>query len=85
MRRTPFKIVAGGQTGVDRAALDWAIDRGIRHGGWCPKGRRAEDGMVPRRYRLNSSCTTYSREAVCFFELVTGDESLWRALLDSGK
>ena len=33
-----------GQTGVDRAALDWAIAHGIEHGGWCPAGRRAEDG-----------------------------------------
>jgi hypothetical protein len=33
------KIVSGGQTGADRAALDWAIENGIPHGGWCPKGR----------------------------------------------
>ena len=31
------KIVSGGQTGVDRAALDWAIETGIEHGGWCPE------------------------------------------------
>ena len=55
MRRSRFKIVSGGQTGVDRAALDWAIAHGVRHGGWCPKGRRAEDGIIPRRYRLKET------------------------------
>jgi hypothetical protein len=45
-------VVSGGQTGVDRAALDVAIALGIPHGGWCPRGRRAEDGMVPARYAL---------------------------------
>lgn len=47
-----MKIVSGGQTGADRAALDWAIDHGIHHGGWCPEGRHAEDGTIPARYRL---------------------------------
>jgi hypothetical protein len=46
------KIVSGGQTGVDRAALDAAIELGIPHGGWCPKGRRAEDGPIPACYAL---------------------------------
>ena len=46
------KIVSGGQTGADRAALDWAIDHGVPHGGWCPKGRLAEDGPIPARYQL---------------------------------
>jgi putative molybdenum carrier protein len=46
------KIVSGGQTGADRAALDWAIGRGIPHGGWCPKGRKAEDGVIDRLYNL---------------------------------
>jgi len=55
MRKSPFKIIAGGQTGVDRAALDWAIAQGVRRGGWCPKGRRAEDGIIPRRYRLQET------------------------------
>jgi hypothetical protein len=39
----PMKIISGGQTGVDRAALDVAIERGMSWGGWCPKGGRAED------------------------------------------
>lgn len=46
------RIVSGGQTGVDRGALDAAIQLGIAHGGWCPRGRLAEDGTIPRRYQL---------------------------------
>lgn len=46
------KIVSGGQTGVDRAALDVAIALGIPHGGWCPKGRLAEDGTIDAHYQL---------------------------------
>jgi len=46
------KIISGGQTGADRAALDWAIQRKLSHGGWCPKGRHAEDGPIPAKYQL---------------------------------
>jgi hypothetical protein len=46
------KIMSGGQTGVDRAALDFAIRRGIPHGGYCPKGRRCESGRIAAKYRL---------------------------------
>lgn len=46
------KIVSGGQTGADRAALDVALERGIPHGGWIPRGRLTEDGPLPGRYRL---------------------------------
>jgi hypothetical protein len=46
------KIISGGQTGADRAALDVAIKLGIPHGGWVPKGRLAEDGPLPKSYRL---------------------------------
>lgn len=46
------RIVSGGQTGVDRGALDAAIFLGIDHGGWCPRGRLAEDGPIPLRYEL---------------------------------
>lgn len=49
------KIISGGQTGADRAALDWAIENTIAHGGWCPKGRHAEDGMISDRYRLEET------------------------------
>jgi len=44
------KIVSGGQTGADRGGLDAAIEVGIPHGGWCPKGRFAEDGKIPDKY-----------------------------------
>jgi hypothetical protein len=49
------KIVSGGQTGVDRAALDVAMAMGIPCGGWCPAGRRAEDGALPQRYPLRET------------------------------
>lgn len=49
------KIVSGGQIGVDRAALDWAIEHGLPHGGWCPKGRIAEDGPIDSRYELQET------------------------------
>ena len=49
------KIVSGGQTGADRAALDWAIDNGIPHGGWCPAGRLAEDGVIDSKYNLRET------------------------------
>jgi hypothetical protein len=42
-----YKIISGGQTGVDRAALDIAIELGLEYGGWCPKGSRAEDLLLP--------------------------------------
>jgi hypothetical protein len=49
------KIVSGGQTGVDRAALDVALEIGLPCGGWCPQGRRAEDGPIPPRYPLTET------------------------------
>lgn len=47
-----IEIVSGGQTGVDRAALDVALELGLPCGGWCPEGRLAEDGPIPERYPL---------------------------------
>ncbi len=49
------KIVSGGQTGVDRAALDVAVAYDVPVGGWCPRGRRAEDGPIPDRYPLEET------------------------------
>jgi len=49
------KIVSGGQTGVDRAALDVALELGLPAGGWCPRGRRAEDGPIDSRYPLTET------------------------------
>lgn len=49
------QIVSGGQTGVDRAALDVAVHLQIPHGGWCPRGRLAEDGPIPSSYQLRET------------------------------
>jgi hypothetical protein len=50
-----LKIISGGQTGVDRAALEWALANGVPHGGWCPKGRKAEDGVIPPQFQLQET------------------------------
>lgn len=57
------RIVSGGQTGVDRAALDVAILLGMPHSGWCPRGRLAEDGAISIHYNLQEteSCRYYVR------------------------
>jgi predicted Rossmann-fold nucleotide-binding protein len=55
------KIISGGQTGADRAALDFAIEHNIPYGGWVPKGRKTEDGALPDKYNLQEmSSTEYS-------------------------
>ncbi len=69
--RTPFRhlpmwmprqIVSGGQTGVDRAALDWACLHRIPHGGWCPRGRLAVDGSLAPFYQLTETDSTGYRQ-----------------------
>ena len=55
-------IISGGQTGVDRAALDFALRHNFDHGGWCPAGRIAEDGAVPPAYCLQETPTSYYEE-----------------------
>ena len=47
------KIISGGQTGADQAALDVAVKYNIPYGGWIPRGRRTEAGPLPSRYRLS--------------------------------
>lgn len=56
------KIISGGQTGADRAALDLALKFNIEHGGWMPKGRKTEDGPLPVKYHLTEMATTDYRE-----------------------
>ncbi len=48
-------LVSGGQTGADRAALDVAIRHSFPHGGWCPAGRKAEDGPIGGQYNLSET------------------------------
>lgn len=52
------KIISGGQTGVDRAALDVALELGIPCGGWCPRNRLAEDGRIAGQYPLKETATS---------------------------
>jgi hypothetical protein len=51
------KIISGGQTGADRAALDFAISQKISYGGWLPRGRTTEDGPLPLKYNLQEMPT----------------------------
>jgi hypothetical protein len=64
MTKTPLTlmIVSGGQTGADRAALDFAIRAGLPHDGWCPLGRLAEDGPLDARYELRETPTSQYAE-----------------------
>ena len=57
MTRRIQRIVSGGQTGADRGGLDAAIAAGVAHGGWCPRGRRAEDGVIPAKYQLQETAS----------------------------
>lgn len=58
MNDRELTIVSGGQTGADRAALDFAIEHSMPHGGWCPRGRIAEDGRLAPCYRLQETDTS---------------------------
>jgi len=53
-----IKIVSGGQTGADRGGLDAAIYCKIPHGGWCPNGRKAVDGVIPDKYQLQETASS---------------------------
>lgn len=55
-------IISGGQSGIDRAALDFALENDIQCGGWCPLGRLAEDGIISNKYPLKETSTTEYKE-----------------------
>jgi len=87
---TLTKIVSGGQTGVDRGALDAALAVGFPCGGWCPADRRAEDGPIPQRYPLTPLPGAAYRQrtrqnvidsdgtAIVFYESLSGGTKLTR-------
>jgi len=57
-----LKIISGGQTGVDRAALDFALQNNMPCGGWCPKGRFGEDGIIADKYPMKETSSSDSKE-----------------------
>jgi hypothetical protein len=87
-----MKIVSGGQTGVDRGALDAALAVGFACGGWCPGDRAAEDGVIPEKYRLMPLPNGGYRErtrlnvvdsdgtAILYYEALSGGTRLTRNL-----
>lgn len=62
---TPQLILSGVQTGVDRAALDWAISHGMAHGVLCARGRTALDGPIPERYKLKETESLRYNQRTC--------------------
>ncbi len=62
MIQLPDIIISGGQTGVDRAALDVALKHKISCGGWCPRGRWAENGPIPKKYPLQETTSVNTEE-----------------------
>lgn len=70
-----MKIISGGQTGVDRAALDVALELKIECGGFCPKGRKSEDGIIPEKYPLIETATGKYAERT-EMNVKTGDGTL---------
>ncbi len=58
-----IKIITGGQTGVDQAAMDAAIELGLLTGGWCPPGRECDNGIIPSKYKLRETTARCSPDA----------------------
>lgn len=91
------KIISGGQTGADRAALDFAIKHNIPYGGWLPKGRKIEDGTLPEKYQLKEMPTgEYSKRTeqnildsdgtlIVSHEYLTGGSALTEFLAEKHK
>ena len=79
------RIISGGQTGVDRAVLDAAIELGFPHGGWCPRGRTAEDGRIPQKYHLKETLSSdYSVRTRWNVRDADGTLILYREPLEGG-
>jgi hypothetical protein len=58
------KVISAGQTGAEREALQFAVENDLEFGGWCPKGRRAEDGEIPEDYGLQETNSEELTECV---------------------
>lgn len=69
------RVISGGQTGVDRAALDVSLELGVPCGGWCPRGRRAEDGRIPERFPLKE-CTSRNYSVRTRLNVIESDGTL---------
>jgi hypothetical protein len=83
--RLPERVVSGGQTGVDRAALDAALALGLACGGWCPRGRLAEDGRIPERYPLQETPSVeYPQRTEWNVRDSDGTLILYRGVLEGG-
>ncbi len=90
-------IVSGGQAGVDRAALDAAMESGVSIGGWCPEGRKAEDGPIAAKYPLKvlpgagylqrtlKNVQDSDGTAIIFFNSLRGGTKLTRVYCDNEK
>ena len=79
------KIISGAQTGVDRAALDVALDLNIPCSGWCPKGRRAEDGPIPNKYPVQETeARNYTKRTKLNVQDSDGTLIINRGELDGG-
>ncbi|MCD4772615.1 MAG: putative molybdenum carrier protein [Bacteroidales bacterium] len=79
------KIISGGQTGVDRAALDFAIKNNISCGGMCPKGRLAEDGKISEKYLLSETSTSeYTQRTIENVKLSDGTLILFKDEMGKG-
>ena len=78
------QIISGGQTGADRAALDAASDASFPHGGFCPKGRLAEDGSLDERYQLAEINGGYKQRTRKNAETSDGTVIFYQALLEGG-
>lgn len=79
------RIISGGQTGVDRAGLDFAIAQNIEHGGWCLAGRRAADGVLDARYRLLETVSrNYPQRTKRNVQDADGTLIVYRSVLEGG-